>query len=143
MIEDVKEFIENPFIEKANSEEFTARLTESQCKILISIVSAKSLEEELKNLFIPQIILKRIDAFKLGISFTPKALGIIDVFAMNNPGRAVIILIDCLTKFGEVEVNDSMLCKDLYPYGFYNMDTFVDYVENYLKSKKVRWSTLY
>ena len=99
-----------------------------------------------KRIFSIEVLLKRIEVLNLPIEFNPT--GLIAAYAMsnNNPGRIVTLLIDCLTKYEGKTVTACMLA-DLYPYGFYNEETFAKYVDDYLKNPevrgKVKWGTIY
>lgn len=105
----------------------------------------KKLEVESKLLsdlpFVSKIVLNRIEEMKLPITFTPVALSAIACFAWN-PGTAVVLLIDALTRH-ENEVVDLDKLTELYPDGFYTEKTFVDYIDNYIKPRKVKWSEIY
>ncbi len=104
--------------------------------------------EELRNekIFAIEVLMKRIEAMQLPISFTPT--GLIAAYALveNNPGRAVVLLIDCLTAFEGKTVTAAMLA-DLYPYGFYSEETFMKYVDDYLKNvekrSQIKWASIY
>ena len=89
-----------------------------------------------------ELILKRIEAFKLPISFTPNALFALSLLAEGVPGMLVIGLIDSLTKFEGQEVSFNDIVK-LYPFGMYNADVGRDYIDNYLKPRAVKWSFVY
>lgn len=89
-----------------------------------------------------QIIQKRIDVMELPIKFTAAALVATVGLSEENPGRAVTILIDCLRKFPEGEVDTEKLSL-LYPTGFYDDQTFADYIDNYLKPRKIEWAKIY
>jgi len=99
-----------------------------------------------ERIHVIEIVLKRIEVLGLPITFTPE--GLVAAYAMteNNPGRAVIMLIDCLTKHEGGTVTASMLA-DLYPYGFYSEETVIDYVDNYLKNpetrSQIKWAEIY
>jgi len=88
-----------------------------------------------------QIILKRVEALKLPIKFSPLALCALEAFA-DNPGKVVVILIDCLCKFPNQTVDVQKL-SEVYPWGFYKEDAFDDYVDNYLKPRKSMWAEIY
>jgi hypothetical protein len=104
--------------------------------------------EELRqqNIFVIEVILKRIEVMNLPISFTPE--GLIAAYALteNVVGRAIALLIDCLTKWEGQTVTASMLA-DLYPFGFYSEETFSKYVNDYLKNpdlrSKIKWAEIY
>jgi hypothetical protein len=88
-----------------------------------------------------KILDKRIEVLKLPISFNLYAkIGMLAL--LDGPGALVTLLIDALNKFEGKEVTVQMLC-DLYPFGFYDDKSFEDYVDNYLKTRKVKWSEIY
>lgn len=100
-----------------------------------------SVESELFP-FACQVVQKRVKAFNLPIKFTDNALLSITAFVGNNPGRTVALLIDALTKYENKTVTVEMLCE-LYPWGIYTEESLGDYIDNYLKPKKVKWAEIY
>ena len=88
-----------------------------------------------------EILLKRIEALKLPIKFSPLAMCAMEAL-VDNPGKVVVTLIDCLVKYPN-EVVDVSKLTEVYPWGFYSDKAFDDYVDNYLKPKKSMWSSLY
>lgn len=91
--------------------------------------------------FLTDILLKRIEGLKLPIAFTPiAALGINAL--VNNPGKAICLLVDALNKYeGETVTMEKL--SELYPSGFYTEDSFEKYVDEYLKPRKVKWAEIY
>ena len=137
----------NPFIEKAKSREFTFPLSQNNTRVLLYTIMTEHLKrEDPVQIFelspLSTIIRKRIEAFNLPISFRDTGLLALEAIANGNPGRAIVCLIDCLHKFEGEEVTASKMC-DLYPYGHYNEETFEDYVDNYLKTRKIKYSEIY
>ena len=137
------------FYEKAQEKKNTVPLTEKAAEIFMVLTFAdqkdkqeefKIPEEELP--FTCRIVQKRIEALKLPITFSKTALFAVDLFAMGNPGRAVALLVDCLTKYEGLNIGMKEL-TELYPWGFYNTETFEDYVDNYLKPRKLKWAEIY
>ena len=108
------------------------------------VVTLEDLREE--NIFVIEAILKRITVLNLPIEFTPEGLIAAYAFTENVVGRAMLLLIDCLTLFEGKKVNANMLA-DVYPFGFYNEETSEDYINNYLKNKDIRdnikWAGIY
>lgn len=92
--------------------------------------------------FTSKVVKKRIEVMKLPIEFTDAALLSIDIFTQGNPGRAVVFLIDALTKFenGIVSLND--VCEKLYPMGFYTEEALEEYIDG-CKDRKYKWSEIY
>lgn len=143
-----------PFLEDARVGKGCSRMSEGAAKEYVMAVMLESQEdkaltmEELRaeNVFAVEVIMKRIEGMALPIQFTPE--GLIGAYALseNIPGRAIVLLMDCLTKYEGKTVNASMLA-DLYPFGFYSEETFTRYVEEYLKDKdmrpRVRWACIY
>lgn len=101
-------------------------------------------EDDLKSLdgeFFIQILNKRIEVYKLPISFTPAAkLAVMSL--VDRAGSVVALLIDCLNAYEGKAVTAGML-TDLYSEGFYDEDTLMRYVDGYLKTRKVKWSEIY
>jgi hypothetical protein len=60
----------------------------------------------------------------------------------DRPGSTVALLIDCLNKYEGQTVTCAMLA-DLYPSGFYDEPTLMKYVDDYLKTRKVKWAEIY
>lgn len=120
------------------------QLTDEQSRMLISILLSNN-EPDIPENEIPfpiKIIEKRIDVLKLPIKLTTTAKLLLLVLTDGNPGKMVTSLIDCLVKFENQTVTKDMVC-DLYPNGFYNENSFIEYVDNYLKLKKSKWSEIY
>jgi hypothetical protein len=136
--------IPNPFPAKAQSKQFTEPLSMDNTKLLLIAVTneMKGGEMELGNSHILNIIDKRIEALDLPIKFNPMGKLTLLALSDSNPGRAISILIDCLTLHEGEEITADMLCR-MYPWGHYNEATFVDYIDNYLKPRKVKWSEVY
>lgn len=89
-----------------------------------------------------QIVDKRINAFGLPIKFTKAALLSISIF-VDIPGEAIVFLIDALNKFENKTVTVQMIATELYPYGFYDQESFEWYVENKIKTKEIKWAEIY
>jgi len=108
---------------------------------------APSMDElrDVKVLII-EIILKRIEVLSLPIKFTTTGLLGAYAFTENNPGKAMILLIDCLTIYEGKTITAEMLA-DIYPFGFYSEDTTNSYVDDYFKNLEVRpyvkWAEIY
>ena len=146
--------IENePFYKKAESTKFTSPLSEDTSDLLLKLfmVDADCKKtgnkgptiEECRKDAMCDLIMKRIDAFKLPLNFTPTGLLALTFLTEGRPGKAVVGLVDILTKFeGKDEITMSDI-YDLYPNGMYNEKTFEDYIDNYLKPNKVKWAEIY
>lgn len=89
-----------------------------------------------------KIIDRRIEVLELPIQITMSAKVLLVVLTDGNPGRMVASLIDCLVKYENRTVNKDMIIE-LYENGFYSDASFHEYVENYLKIKKSKWSEIY
>jgi len=146
--------INTPFLDNAQKNIGCAPMSEGAAQEYVMAVMMESSGEKAipmeelrkERIHSIEILLKRIEVLKLPITFTPE--GLIAAYAMteNNPGRAVTLLIDCLTEHEGGTINASMLA-DMYPYGFYNEETFTDYVDNYLKNpdtrNQIKWAEIY
>jgi len=108
-------------------------LTEQQTSALLSILmmeKAKSdkipiIWNKMKSEFGPQLILKRIEFFKLPI-FEPTAIMMISILA-NTPGMIVLAMIDILEawdKYKPEAINAGFICEKVYPFGFYSQKEF-------------------
>lgn len=91
--------------------------------------------------FLIQILDKRIEVLKLPIKFTTPAKMAILAF-VDRPGSLVALLVDCLNNYEGKTVDVAML-TNLYPWGWYDEETFIRYVDEYLKPKKVKWAEIY
>jgi len=91
--------------------------------------------------FLSQIIKKRVDVLKLPVTLSSTGLLAVNAFA-KNPGQAVALLIDFLTKFEGKEISATTL-SELYPWGFYTEDSMNAYIDDYLKPRKVKWAEIY
>jgi len=124
---------------------FYEKFIEDQMKSLIEITvnePKENFEKEIDKLFPIQIFNKRIEVFNLPIKFTGKAKLLSLVYTEGNPGKMMALLIDCLQKYdGEVIDIDKLV--EIYPEGFYTQESFIDYVDNYIKTRKVAWSEIY
>jgi hypothetical protein len=98
-------------------------------------------DEDLENFLLAQIVKRRIDVMNLPVKYTNLGLAAIGCFA-HNPGQAVALLVDFLTKYENGTITVENLCE-LYPFGFYNEDSFTDYVDNKLKTRSVKWAEIY
>jgi len=142
--------IEAPFLKLAKKGIGTAPMNDGTVQEYTMAVMMESTGEnavslkELRKLeiFVIEVILKRIEVYNLPIKFTPEGLIAAYAITENNPGRAIALLIDCLTQWEGQTVKAAMLA-DIYPFGFYNEETFTDYVDNYLKPSKIKWAELY
>jgi len=145
--------ITTPFLEKAKIGQGCVRMSEGATQEYTMAVMMETMGngitmDQLRQERVPiiEIIMKRVEVMGLPINFTPE--GLIAAFALSegNPGRAMTILIDCLTEHEGGTVNASMLA-DMYPFGCYSEETMTDYVDNYLKDPekrpKIKWAGIY
>lgn len=147
------EKIQAPFLEEAKKGKGCSPMsegaTQEYCMAVMMETGGHAIPlEELReqNIFVIEVILKRIEVMGLPIEFSPAAL--VGAYAMteNNVGRGMALLIDCLTEHEGKTMTASMLA-DMYPYGFYSEETFTSYVDDYLKNPemkpKVKWAEIY
>lgn len=92
--------------------------------------------------FLMNVALKRINVAKLPIKFSLPGIVAAEALAAGNVGSMVTILIDCLSVYENETVTAEKLAN-LYPMGFYNEETFTDYIDNHLKPRKVKWAEIY
>jgi hypothetical protein len=96
---------------------------------------------EAEEAFLVQVLNKRIEVHNLPISFSgPAKMAVLAL--TDRPGSVVALLIDCLNAYEGQKVTVEKLA-DLYPTGFYDEDTLIRYADQYLKTRKVKWSDLY
>lgn len=88
-----------------------------------------------------QIIHARIIGMKLPIKFTDSALVAASALGIN-PGKAVVVLCDCLSAYEGGTVTIEKL-TDLYPWGFYKDEVFRQIVDEWMKTGKHKWSHVY
>lgn len=129
-----------PMSEEAAKNYIYATLNEFQSKDKGTVYLDSILEEE--SIFPFKVLQTRIDKGKLPIRFTLMGALAAVSLADGNIGKVVTILIDCLTVYKDQDITASKI-SELYPWGFYNEETFEDYVDNYLKERKCEWSYLY
>lgn len=150
MTTEVKEYVENkPLTEIRKIHGTSGKLLEpDESKLLFKLLMVcNSGEEDKSNMegvneqFFIQVIRKRIEVMKLPIEFTSTGIMCFFLFP-KSVGAAVAMLIDCLTVYEGKKV-DANLIGTLYPSGFYKEEALEDYIDNYLKPKKVKWSHVY
>ena len=121
-------------------------MNEEQSRLFISIMLASQVdkavlpEDDLP--FVIQIVQKRIEAMKLPIDFDTTGLLAALILSDGNPGKMVTILIDSLTKYEGQTVTIEEI-SEVYPWGFYTDESFEEYVEKYLKTRKCKWGHIY
>ena len=113
--------------------------------IRVNMFPSEKLPEgmDIHKLFPVQIILKRIEAMELPVSFTEKALLLAVIMTGGNPGAMMTVLIDGLTMFEDQEIDSDMIAMKMYPWGFYTQESIIQYIETYVKTRKVKWSNIY
>lgn len=116
-------------------------MTPEQTKMLTRVLIGTPVEN-IEMPFVIRILEKRIEVMQLPIKFTVKGKFAALTLSEGNPGKMMTILIDCLTKYEGQEVDGGMIC-DIYPIGFYSENSFMDYVDNYIKTRQVKWSQIY
>ena len=128
-------------------------MDKDQSEMFIKLVMAEAMEQkgDAKPLppiaeedlpFTSKVVAKRIEALSLPISFNTFGYLTIEVFARGNPGRAVTILIDCLTEYEGEEIGTNELSK-LYPWGFYTEEALIEKIDYEFKPHEVLWSEIY
>lgn len=121
-------------------------MSEEQTKLFMtaSMLSLQQKNEpfdEIERTFLIQILMKRITAMKLPISFTgPGKLAVLAL--VEIPGELIALLIDCLNAYEGKSVGPQEVA-DLYPVGFYTKDSFEEYVDKFISAKKVKWHEVY
>jgi hypothetical protein len=142
-------------LKKAQSQQFTTPMSQRASELFFMAcmldaqempekIPVKRIEEDFS--FIMKVVLKRVEVLKLPISFTLGGLAALEALSGGNPGRAMVILMDCLTLHSIEDVDGLVTSADLaemYPFGFYNEDTFCDYIDNEVKTGKALWSQIY
>lgn len=112
-----------------------------KCLLIETERSVAISEDAVKTLFNYEIINKRIEALKLPISFTPTAY-LAMLCLTGSPGGFVTVLIDALNMF-EGECVDVAKLTRLYPYGFYDTESFTKLIDDHLKPHNLKWSEIY
>ena len=146
---DQPSLIENPFLKKAQSQTNTTPMSDEVSELFIMITLAdqkgKQVTEDLQDLAqdpLCDVLLRRIKVFELPVKFTPNGLLALSLLAGGHMGKTVIGLIDAVTKYEGKPVTFSDVVE-LYPFGMYNDETAKDYIDNYLKPRRVKWSDVY
>lgn len=88
-----------------------------------------------------QIIHARVEGMKLPIRFTTAALVAASALG-TNPGKAVVVLCDCLSAYEGDAVTFEKLTA-LYPWGFYKDEVFREIVDEWMKTGKHKWAHVY
>lgn len=101
-------------------------------------LAAHTTEDNLS--FNARVVFRRICSMDLPIAFTLDAYKLIDQLC-DEPGRAVVLLIDCLQRYEGRTVGAEMIAA-LYPEGFYRENGFRVKVEM-LRARKVPWANVY
>jgi len=101
-------------------------------------IAAHVTEENLS--FNARVVLRRISSLNLPIAFTLDAYKLIDQLC-HEPGRAVVLLIDCLQRY-EGRTVDAERIAAMYPNGFHRADVFRVMVEM-LRAGEVKWAEVY
>jgi len=149
-VEQRKLYIENLPLKKINQRHNSGGklMTPEQSKLYLDLLCIchdgqdKDDPKEFDDSFPIQVAKKRIEVFKLPIGFTPTGYVSMPIFT-DVIGGIVVILIDCLTKYEGRKNIDARMIGNLYPGGFYKEETLDNYIDNYLKPKKVKWSEIY
>ena len=110
--------------------------------LLLAVMNEEQLEgKEPPPHFFTDVIDRRVEELKLPISFTNGArIAILSL--IDRVEAAVVLLVDCLNAYEGRRVTVRMLA-DLYPTGFYDEETFIRYIDGYMKPRKTRWSEIY
>jgi len=92
------------------------------------------------------MVYKRIEVYELQDKIDNcEIFKILMIFNINNPGKAMVILLDFLEYYDrhskKANVKDMML--EVYPKGFYDESTFINIIDNYIKTKKVKYAGIY
>lgn len=130
---------------KPEYEAMTKEQTELLMHILFSRTHMGNKEVDLPEEDKPwpiKMIEKRIEVLKLPIKLETSAKLAMVILTGGNPGKMNAALIDILTKYEGKTVTSDEICE-LYPMGFYTEESVHDYINNYLKTKKVKWSHIY
>ena len=121
-------------------------MSEMQTKLLLACLLSEMEGKEIETDDFPilaQIVKKRIEVCELPIKLTSNALVSVTAFC-SSPSEAIVLLIDALNTFSKNEIiTVHKLSEQLYPFGFYTEKSFEDYIDNYIKLGKVKWSEIY
>lgn len=92
--------------------------------------------------FALKMIEKRISALELPIQLFPSAKIAMLILTDGVPGKMNAALIDLLIKHENNDITVTEVCET-YPIGFYSEKSCSEYIDNYLKTKKTKWSEIY
>jgi hypothetical protein len=95
----------------------------------------------IKNDFFYLLVKKRIDVYELPIRLTPEAYMCMGVLSQGNPGKLMVMLIECMNFYDEQRRKEYIRAEDivrLYPASFYDEQTFIDIVDNHMKLRPER-----
>lgn len=95
-------------------------------------------QDEIEHCFICKVFLKRIEVFNLQDKVGDEMFLLTQVFEINNPGEAMLLLITLLDFHTEHNRKATMsdIGLELFPNGFYTHDTCMLLVDNYVKTGK-------
>lgn len=108
-------------------------MSEDVFKSMFDKITKTTPEDEL---FLHNIMLKRIEAFELENFIPDYFVMYIDIYNLYNPGR--VILFVCLLVEMAKELDRKLTVSDvnnMFPIGFYNDDTCIWIIDNLIKTK--------
>lgn len=124
---------------------------EDRMELLFKILSVEKNDPDIKideKLigYLGRIVKQRIKVLKLDIEFTDCALLAVQCFC-SVPGEAIFLLIDCLNKC-EISLNKKITASRLcgvgfYPFGFYEIKPMHNFIDDFVKTRQVKYSKIY
>lgn len=124
---------------------------DTQIFMSISFMNDESADNILKemtsgdNFNAVNIIYKRYQAFKEVMNLpemTSKAFLSSMYLGIDSPGKAVLFLVDILGR-SEGNITENDISMNMYPYGFYDDSSCRLIIDDYIKTKKLKYSEMY
>jgi hypothetical protein len=131
-----------------NDSEKVSPLEDDQMQLFVMATLMESQDQEgvispdILDFFSTQILLKRIEFYKLPIKFSSSGFMAVLAITNANPGKVVAMLVELLNKYEGQTIGASHIA-DLYPMGFYKEEVFCHFIDDVLKARKIKWSEIY
>lgn len=126
-----------------------SKLDGEEVKLLITVFNNTNDQEMFNDILettVGKFVNGKINSFNLTNKVNLNtALGLSAGFNLLIPGQIVLMLIDLVNFYDKYQKEATMLdaFQKIYPMGFYNEDSFIKIVDEYLKSKRLKNSEIY
>lgn len=106
---------------------------------------AQKVLDSIKDEFLYNVYKKRVEVMKLPLKMTPETLLFL-LSVSDRPGHVTCFIIDCLELQRDLKKETLTLTDivdNLYPWGFYTEEGFIDRIDNEIKQGKSEFSFVY